>query len=236
MCFFSKKNLVVRELDYSRPFVVLNFKTYKEALGDNAVRLAKIAEKVGLKYHINMIVCVQAIDLKEVASKVTIPVYAQHVDSEVAGKSTGAIIPEHLLSINVHGSILNHSEKKLGIKELQNTLLRMKEADLKSIVCVANNTEAKKVSGFKIVKPDFIAIEPPELIGGNISVSSAKPEVIDKAVKACSGLNVLAGAGIKDNTDMKTALQLGCKGVLLSSHYVKAVNPEQFLIELVRNI
>lgn len=236
MCLFLKKKLVVRELDYSRPFIVLNLKTYKEAQGANAVRLAQAAERVGLKYHINMIVCVQAIDLKEVASKVTIPVYAQHTDPDVVGKSTGAIVPEQLLGINVHGSILNHSEKRLEIKELQTTLLRMKEADLKSIVCVANNVEAKKISGFKIVKPDFIAIEPPELIGGDISISSAKPEVIEKAVKACSGLNVFAGAGIKDNMDAKTALRLGCKGVLLSSHYVKAVNPEQFLTELVRDI
>ena len=141
-----------------------------------------------------------------------------------------------MLDINVHGTLLNHSEKKVPIKDLQNTLLRLKELDIKNIVCVANNIEAKKVSSFKIVKPDFIAIEPPELIGGDISISSSKPEVIEKAVSACSGINVLAGAGIKDNMDVKTALRLGCKGVLLSSHYVRSINPEQFLTELVRDI
>lgn len=236
MCFFSKKKPVVRQLDYSRPFVILNLKTYKESQGDNALRLAKIAEKVGEKYHINMIVSVQAIDLKSVASQVKIPVYAQHTDPSVLGRSTGSIVPEQLVDINVHGSILNHSEKKLGIKELQNTLLRLKEMDMKSIICVGNNVEAKKVSGFKIVKPDFIAIEPPELIGGERSVSSTKPDVIEKAVKACDGINVLAGAGVKDNIDFKTVLKLGCKGVLLSSHFVKSANPEQFLIELIRDV
>lgn len=236
MGLFSKKSVVVRQLDYSRPFVVLNLKTYKESQGRNAVRLAQVAERVGEKYHINMIVAVQAIDLKEVASQVKIPVYAQHADPAVVGKSTGSIVPEQLLDINVHGTLLNHSEKKVQIKDLQNTLLRLKELDIKHIVCVANNTEAKKVSSFKIVKPDFIAIEPPELIGGDISISSSKPEVIEKAVSACSGINVLAGAGIKDNMDVKTALRLGCKGVLLSSHYVRSINPEQFLTELVKDI
>ncbi len=236
MGLFSKKKLVVKQLDYSRPFVVLNFKTYKESQGENALRLARIAEKVGEKYHINMIVAVQAIDLKYVASQVKIPVYAQHADPNVLGRSTGSIVPEQLLDINVHGSILNHSEKKIGIKDLQNTVLRLKEADMRSIVCVGNNVEAKKVSGFKIIKPDFIAIEPPELIGGERSVSSTKPDVIEKAVKACGGINVFAGAGIKDNMDFKTVLKLGCKGVLLSSHYVKSANPEQFLIELIRDV
>ena len=80
MGLFSKKSLVVRQLDYSRPFVVINLKTYKESQGRNAVRLAQAAERVGEKYHINMIIAVQAIDLKEVASQVKIPVYAQHAD------------------------------------------------------------------------------------------------------------------------------------------------------------
>ncbi|GIU69621.1 MAG: hypothetical protein KatS3mg002_0857 [Candidatus Woesearchaeota archaeon] len=112
----------------------------------------------------------------------------------------------------------------------------MKELNLKSIVCVSNNSEAKKVSNFKLIKPDFIAIEPPELIGGENSVSSTKPEVIEKVVKICSGIPVLAGAGVKDNNDTKIALKLGCNGVLLSSHYVKSKDPEKFLIELIKDL
>lgn len=236
MCWFSKKNLTVKQLDYSRPFVVLNFKTYKEAQGVDALRLAKIAEKVGKKSHINMILCVQAIDLKELQEAVRIPVYAQHVDNNSQGKSTGAIIPENLLDINIHGSIINHSEKKIPMKHIEQTVLKLKELDMRSIVCADNNADAKKISSFKIVKPDFIAIEPPELIGTEKSVSTTKPEILEKAVKACLGLNVLAGAGIKDNTDLRTALKLGCKGVLLSSHYVKSPDPEKFLTELVKEL
>lgn len=236
MCWFSKKQPMVRQLDYTRPFVILNFKTYKEAQGENALRLARIAEKVGQKYHINMIVCPQAIDLKLLSFDVDVPVYAQHVDNNAVGKSTGAIIPENLLHINVHGSLINHSEKKLAILEIQKSIIRLRELDMRSIVCITNNVEAKKMSGLKSIKPDFIAIEPPELIGGEKSVSTTKPEVIEKAVKACQGLNVIAGAGIRENQDLKTALKLGCKGVLLSSHFVLSKDPEKFLIELVKDI
>ena len=227
---------IVRELDFSRPFVFLNLKTYKESQGENAVGLAKIAQKVGEQCRINMIVIPQALDLKDVASQVKIPVYSQHADYSLQEKSTGSIVPESLLHINVHGSILNHSEKRLPGKVIEKTVLRLKELDMKSIVCVADNAEAKKIASFKTVKPDFIAVEPPQLIGGEISISSAEPKIMEKAVNACKGIPVIAGAGIKSNNDFKIALSFGCKGVLLSSHYVLSKNPEKFLIELVKGI
>jgi triosephosphate isomerase (TIM) len=105
-----------------------------------------------------------------------------------------------------------------------------------SIVCAKDYKEAKIISSFKVVKPDFIAVEPPELIGGEVSVSQAKPEIISKAVKMCNGVNILMGAGIKNNNDLKIALQYGAKGVLLSSHFVLAQNPEKFLTELIQGI
>jgi len=38
----------------------------------------------------------------------------------------------------------------------------------------------KSIASFK---PDYIAIEPPELIGTGVSVSKARPEIISKTVK-----------------------------------------------------
>lgn len=238
MCIFncfSGKNNVVRQLDYNKPFIMLNFKTYKESSGANALRLAKIAEKASLKTGLNFIVCVQASDLYNVASNVRIPVYAQHVDNALQGKSTGHVVPENLLGINVHGSLLNHSERRIDIKEISKSVLKLKELDMKSIVCAKDHKEAKKIAGIK-VKPDFIAVEPPELIGGEVSVSTAKPSVIENTVNECQGMNVIVGAGIKDNNDLKTVLKYGAKGVLLASHFVLSNDPEKFLIELIKDI
>ncbi|MEM4637798.1 MAG: triose-phosphate isomerase [Candidatus Woesearchaeota archaeon] len=225
--FFSKR---IKSIDFSRPIIVLNFKTYTESSGINALKLAKIAEKVSLKTSLNIIIAVQAIDLKEISSNVSIPVFAQHVDPFMPGKSTGSIIIENLSS-NIKGSILNHSEKKIPLKVISETINRLRDSGLKSIVCASNNIEAKKISA---LRPDFIAVEPPELIGGEVSVSDAKPEIIKKAVNSCMGIPVLAGAGIKNNEDLKIALSLGCRGVLLSSHFVKAKDPKNFLEELIK--
>jgi triosephosphate isomerase (TIM) len=234
--FINKKPFIVKKPDFNKPFIVLNLKTYREGSGSNAVKLALIAEKVQEKTGLNIIVCVQAIDLKEVASRVKIPVFAQHMDSDPVGKSTGNVIPEHALEINTRGSILNHSEKKINIKDVEKTVIRLKELDMISIVCAKGQDEAKRIAYLKTIRPTFIAVEPPELIGGELSVSKAKPDVITKSVKACDGVPILVGAGIKENNDLKVALQNGAKGVLLASHFVLAKDPEKFLMELLKDV
>jgi triosephosphate isomerase len=234
--FINKKPYIVKKPDFTKPFVVLNFKTYRESSGSNAVKLALIAEKVQNKTGINIIVCVQAIDLKEVASRVKIPVFAQHIDYVTIGKSTGSIIPEQALDINTRGSILNHSEKKINLKDIEKTIIRLKELDMISIVCAKGEIEAKRIANLKTIRPTFIAVEPPELIGGEVSVSNAKPEVITKVVKVCGNIPVLVGAGIKENNDLKVALKNGARGVLLASHYVLAKDPEKFLIDLLKEV
>lgn len=234
--FFNKKPFIVEKLDFSKPFVVLNFKTYPESSGENAVKLALIAEKVQKKTKVNIIVCVEPTYLEEVAKRVRIPVFAQHTDCEVLGKSTGHVIPEQLLNINVKGSLLNHSEDKVDIKRVEKTVIRLKELDMTSIVCAKGYMEAKKIANFKTLRPTFIAVEPPELIGGEVSVSQSKPDIIAKSKKSCGNIPLLVGAGIKDNNDMKVALQNGAKGVLLASHFVLAKDPEKFLMDLLKDI
>jgi triosephosphate isomerase len=234
--FNNKRPYITIKPDYSKPFVVLNFKTYNESVGQNALRLAMIAENVQKITGLNIFVCIQAIDLKDATSHVKIPVLAQYADHAIVGKSTGSIVPEHLSNINVKGSLLNHSEYRIALKDIEKTIMRLKELDMISIVCAKDQSEAKKISKFKYIKPTFIAIEPPELIGGELSVSKSEPDVIAKSVNACGDVPVLIGAGIKDNDDMKIALQNGAKGVLLSSHFVLAKDPEKFLIELLKDI
>lgn len=234
--FSNKKPFIVEKLDFGKPFIFLNFKTYKESSGENAVKLALIAEKVKKQTGLNIIVCVQAIDLKEVASKVKIPVFSQHCDYAPIGKSTGKIIPEQLLDTNVRGTVLNHSENRIDIKDIEKTIIRLKELDMTSIVCVKDHIEAKKVANFKVIRPTFISVEPPELIGGETSVSSAKPEIIPKSVKSCNNIPLILGAGIKSNEDVKIALESGARGVLLSSHFVLSKDPEKFLLDMLKNI
>ncbi len=94
---------------------------------------------------------------------------------------------------------------------------------------------AKRVA---LLNPDAIAIEPPELIGSGISVSTAQPEIVSGAVEAVHTINpdvkVLCGAGITNGEDASAALDLGAKGILVASGVVKAEDPYKALLELAR--
>ena len=215
------------------PVIVVNFKTYRQSSGKNAVKLAKICEKVAKKNKSNIIVAVQAANISEVAHAVKIPVYAQHVDNISYGKNTGFTLPEAVKAAGASGTLLNHAEHKLDHKTLAATINSCRKLKLTTVVCAANNREAAAVAR---MKPDIIAIEPPELIGTGISVSKAKPQFIKSGVKAVHKIKkipVICGAGISTGDDVKRALQLGTVGVLPASAIDTATNPEAVVKDLV---
>ena len=68
---------------------IVNFKAYQSSIGLNAIKLAKICEKVAKKQKANIAVAVQPADILAVAASVKIPVLAQHVDPVEYGKHSG---------------------------------------------------------------------------------------------------------------------------------------------------
>ena len=90
------------------------------------------------------------------------------------------------------------------------------------------------------LNPTMIAVEPPELIGGDISVTSADPEIISATVAAVKEVNpnvrVLCGAGVKNGADVAAAIELGAEGVLLASGVTKASDPGYVLLDLVSGL
>ncbi|MBU2560167.1 triose-phosphate isomerase, partial [archaeon] len=88
--------------------------------------------------------------------------------------------------------------------------------------------------------PTSIAIEPPELIGSGIPVSKADPGIVSDSVAAVENINkdiiVLCGAGISTGEDVKAAIELGAKGVLLASGVVKAGDPKSVLLDLASGV
>ena len=84
-------------------------------------------------------------------------------------------------------------------------------------------------------EPAYIAVEPPELIGRGVSVSTAKPEMVSGAVEAVAKVNatpVLCGAGVSNGKDVRKAVELGAAGVLLASAFVKSADPKKLLTEM----
>jgi len=206
------------------PVLFINFKCYKKATGENAVKLAVAAETVAIKENVSIVLVVQALDLRAVKQAVSLPVFAQHVDPVTYGSRTGHVLPEAVVAAGATGTVLNHAENKRENDFVEKAIARAKEVGLTVMVCAENIERAKQIASFS-VKPDLIAIEPPELIGGNISVSTAQPELITdtiKAVESIANIPVITGAGIKDEADARTAIELGTKGVFVASGIVKA--------------
>ncbi|RLG07182.1 MAG: triose-phosphate isomerase [Thaumarchaeota archaeon] len=217
----------------SYPVIALNFKTYLESIGENSVRLAKIAEDVAKEHGITIIVAPPLLDLEKVVKEVEIPVFAQHVDPYKPGSHTGSIIAEDVKAVGAVGSIVNHSEHRLLLADIGMVLERLRENKLISLLCT-DTVETTKAGA--ALGPDMLAIEPPELIGTGIPVSKAKPEVVTGAVEAVKKINpsvhILCGAGISTGDDVAKAIELGTEGVLLASAYVKAKDPKKVLSEM----
>ena len=219
-----------------KPLILINFKTYSEALGKKGILLAKKLQKVQLKTKKFQIALAPAVlDLEEVAKGVSLPVFAQHADSFALGAHTGSISVAELKSISVQGTLLNHSEKKIPFAVLKKTVTLCKKYKLKTVVCASSLVEVKKIAS---LKPDYLAYEPPELIGGDISVTQANPEIIAQAVQAVKKISprtkVLCGAGVQSREDVRKALELGALGVLIAHAVVKAKRPEKVLEKMMK--
>lgn len=213
----------------SKGLLVVNCKNYQQGLGKAAVKLAN-----ELKKHKSVlpIICVQPTDISEV-KKTGITVFAQHVDANEPGAHTGNILPEAVKAAGAKGTLINHSENRLPHPIIAQTVKRCKALKLKTIVCAKDAKEAKKLA---ILNPDYIAVEPPELIGGNISVATAKPDLIKSSKKAVGNVKLLVGAGVKNAKDTQISLKLGAKGVLVASGVVKAKNIKSAIKDLVKGL
>ena len=89
------------------------------------------------------------------------------------GSSTGALVPELAKVSGASGSIVNHSEHRLDESSIIETVNKLRDLKMLSVVCARN--EAEVCSIFRC-NPDFIAIEPPELIGTGNAVSKVSPK------------------------------------------------------------
>src|SRR3989344_9430189 len=215
--------------------LVLNLKAYKETIAEAAIELAKAAKEVSQQTGVRIIIAPQATDIAKVSP--IIETISQHIDPIDPGKGTGALIADSVLKAGGIGSILNNAEKKMDPPQVSVAIAKLRELGMKSFVCAGDLEEAKKID---FLGPDFLAIEPPELIGSGVSVSTAKPEIVSGAVAAITQINkriiVLCGAGISNGADAKKAKELGAKGVLLASAVTKAKDPKAALLDIAKGL
>jgi triosephosphate isomerase len=219
------------------PVIVLNVKTYTEATGDNALAIATLMDKISKETGVSMAIAVQATDISLCAKKINIPVFAEHIDPIKPGSHTGWTLPEAVKAAGAIGTLINHSEHRLLLADIDICISRAKELNLDHIVCSNNVATSKTIAAFS---PNFVAVEPPELIGGDISVTTADPGIVSGTVEAVKDIDknvrILCGAGVKDGKDVAKAIELGADGVLLASGVVKAKDKKSVLYDLASGI
>ncbi|MDH3340407.1 MAG: triose-phosphate isomerase [Nitrosopumilus sp.] len=215
---------------------VINCKNYEEISGDKIIKFVKTAEKISKKYKVKVAISPPQ-HLVGLVANSSIPIFAQHIDDSKIGSTTGFIIPELLKKSKVKGSLINHSEHRISSKEIEKLVSKLKELKMTSILCVKDVAEVKK---YVKLNPDYIAIEPPELIGSGKAVSKEKPDLISKAAEAVknakNNTKLLCGAGIVSGEDVSKAIELGSKGILVASGIVKSKNWNSIMSEFAKSM
>ncbi|KUG20885.1 triosephosphate isomerase [hydrocarbon metagenome] len=216
------------------PFILVNLKTYKEGIGSSAHRIAAAAETVGRESGAVIGIAPSFMELHPMSHHYEIPVYAQHIDGISPGAHTGFILPESVQLAGARGTLINHSERRLTLADIDASVQAARRTHLESVLCTNNVATSAAAAA---LSPDYVAIEPPELIGSGVSVSRADPGIIERSVNAVRQVNpdvrVLTGAGIQSGECVKIAVDLGTEGVLLASSVVKAEDPAAVLRDLV---
>ncbi|HJJ29240.1 MAG TPA: triose-phosphate isomerase [Methanocorpusculum sp.] len=218
------------------PFILINFKSYREGTGNNGGQIGAAAELVMQETGVTIGIAPQFVDLHPFCRHYEVPVYAQHIDA-VEGAFTGRVPAYAVRNAGCTGSLINHSERRLTLAEIEACVEAAKFNHLETVVCT-NNVGVSLAAA--ALSPTYVAVEPPELIGSGISVAKADPDIIRNTVAAVRKINpevkVLCGAGIQSGECVRTAVDLGADGVLLASGVVKAKDPEAVLRDLVSKL
>ena len=210
-------------------FVLVNLKAYPCDPIEVATAAADVSDDSGVR----VAVAPQAAQIDAVADT-GVETWAQHVSPNDHGSHTGSTLAEAAADAGAVGTMLNHSENRLKLADIDASLDAAERTDLETIVCANNPAQ---IGAAAALGPDAVAVEPPELIGTGTPVSKADPDIVTGAVDAASrvdgDVDVLCGAGISTGEDLVSASDLGATGVLLASGVAKADDPRAALEDLV---
>lgn len=183
---------------------------------------------------VTLVACVSAFDLRSTAEATSsVQVWSQHLDPVGLGGFTGWLEPTTAVGHGAQGTLINHAEHKVEMDRVS-ALLEMLPDGFPVCACAADVDEARALAA---LGPTFIAVEPPELIGGDVSVTTADPAIVSDTVAVVKSVNpdvrVLCGAGVKNGADVAKAIELGAEGVLLASGVTKAQDVDAVLADLL---
>ncbi|MBI3413585.1 MAG: triose-phosphate isomerase [Candidatus Aenigmarchaeota archaeon] len=214
---------------------MINFKSYQEMLGESGRKLAEHSKKISSGLGVNIVIAPAFTDIRFLSG--IVPVIAQHIDSAEPGAHTGSITAESVKMAGAIGTIINHSERKLSFEDIELCIARAKKNDLMTICCADSPETAASIAK---LGPDYVLIEPPELIGTVNSVSKTSPEIIKRTVELVKSANqnvgVICGAGVSTGEDARIAKSLGAIGVAAASAVAKSKTPKRVIEDVASGL
>lgn len=203
--------------------ILLNFESYENGLGNNAVLIAKYAEDISRKLNVSILLAPQFFDLSEVTRSVNIPVYAQHVDNLEGERFTGKVIPKNAFRIGCKGTILDST--KLSYDELVSTVEKCKDVGLKVII---RSTSLHQMEMMKTLLPDYHLFHPSEADENKFRIQTDGRALLEQSL-AVGGKNMLWCGGIETEKDIEGIIRFGVAGVVLSWQVILSRNPRKVI-------
>jgi triosephosphate isomerase len=217
----------------SPPVFEIGLKGY--CWGREAVRLAVEADELAADLGVSIVYDPQAVDIPAVAAATSrILVFAQHMDPVEPGRGVGAVLAEAIRDAGAVGTLLNHSERRMTMEEIDAAIRRARSVGLATLVFADSPDEA---AAFARLGPDIVLAEPPALIAGGVSVGAVMAGFVAEAVAAVKGVDprilVMSGAGVNGPADVEQMMRLGLDGTGSSSGILKATDPVAMMRAMV---
>lgn len=223
-----------RKINLKPPIFEMGLKGY--LYGKEALEFAKAAGIISKKYKISIIFDPQYVDIPKIVEEAeSLYIFAQHMDSVEIGRGIGSILPEALKEASVVGTILNHSERRVKLGEIYQTIKRADDVGLATLVCADSPQEAAAVAQ---LNPNIVLAEPPQLIGTGKPVGKLLEDFISETIDLVKKINpeiiICSGAGVSNADDIKKMIRLGAKSTGSTSAILKADDPARKLEEMVK--
>lgn len=207
------------------PVFEIGLKGY--AYGAEAVRLARAADRLGQELGVTIIFDPQCVDIPAVARETQhLLVFAQHMDPVTVGRGAGSVLPEAIKEAGAVGTMLNHSERRMTLADINRAIRRADEVGLATMVCADSPEEAAAIA---LLGPDIVLAEPPELIATSRSAATEMRGFVERTVEMVGRIDpdiiVMCGAGVQTPDDVAQMMALGVGGTGSSSGVLKAADP-----------
>lgn len=150
-------------------------------------------------------------------------VFAPYMDSICPGRGMADVLPESIRAAGASGVVLNHSERRMTLSEVNRAVHRANDLELLTFICAETVQMGKALAHFH---PDIINPEPVELIGTGKTTDKLFVQTAMKAIHEVDpDILVEHAAGISKPEQVFDFICAGAQGIGVASGICTAADP-----------